>query len=188
MKIIKTSEVVTIEDYPYGFKLRCTLLDSVDFDQKKGYRHVTQTTDPKSGRLNNPKKGTYYTAMFRYYNTDGHIKIIGFDFNGRESINKGTAFLFDHFDSLTPEEVKYLYSTCLVYSLSDCKSSVIYCGSEPDAIKVLYKEFWTTCKKGLTDGLNYFDSLLLDIEAIKATQIPDYNPWVITESIPIKIT
>jgi len=45
-KYIKTSEVIAVENYPYGFKLRTTLTDSMEFNAKKGYRHVTQTVNP----------------------------------------------------------------------------------------------------------------------------------------------
>lgn len=180
MKLIKTDEVVTIEDYPYGFKLRCTLIDSMEFNPKKGYRHVTQTTDPRTGRKNAPKKSTYSTISFRFYNENGHIKQVFFDLNGDESINKATAFLFEHFDILSPDEVRYMYSMLSMMSLISCKASVIYCGSKADDIKLLYGDFWATCKKGIQDGLNHFDSLVLDCGAIDATQDPNFNPFTTT--------
>lgn len=186
MKLIKTNEKVEVENYPYGFTLKTTLYDSMDFN-KHGYRHVTQTINPKTGRLNAPKKSTYSTMMFRYLNEDGHIKTIGFDLNGDESVNKATKFIAEHFDDFTPEEIKYFYVNVYMCSLSSAKASIAYCGAKVEDVKPLYVEFWTNCKKGMTDGLNYFSILILDIEAIDATHIPDYNPFRIVESEPIRI-
>ena len=71
---IRTNEKIEVNNYPYGFKLKTTLFDYIEFDKKKGFRHCTQTINPKTGRLNNPKKSTYYALLVRYYNEDGHIK------------------------------------------------------------------------------------------------------------------
>jgi hypothetical protein len=85
---IPSTEKIEVLNYPYGFKLRTTLFDYIEFDKKKGYRHCTQTICPKTNRLNKPKKSTYYPLLLRYYNEAGHIKTVGFDFNGGEAINK----------------------------------------------------------------------------------------------------
>ena len=39
---------VTI-DYPYGFRLRCQRREWLEYKPKKGYRFVTQTSNPKPG-------------------------------------------------------------------------------------------------------------------------------------------
>jgi len=87
MKTIKTNEVVSVQNYPYGFKLKTTLTDYLEFNPSKGYRHCTSTIDPRNGRQNKPKKGTYSALIVRYYNEDNHIKTIHFDFNGDKEIN-----------------------------------------------------------------------------------------------------
>lgn len=46
------------QDYPYG-RLRCKMHFYVEHRPKMGYRAVTQSINPKNGRLNKPHAGTY---------------------------------------------------------------------------------------------------------------------------------
>ena len=50
-----------VDDYPYGFRLRCKIRYWVEFKKGHGYRVVSQTTNPKRpGEVwNKPKAGTY---------------------------------------------------------------------------------------------------------------------------------
>lgn len=51
-----------VDDYPYGFRLRCKIRYWVEYAPKKGYRMVSQTTNPKIADRevwNKPKAGTY---------------------------------------------------------------------------------------------------------------------------------
>lgn len=179
-KFIKTSDVVNVENYPYGFKLRTTLFDSMDFNKSKGYRHVTQTIDPRSNKLNKPKKSTYYALLVRYYNQDNHIKSIGFDFNGDEEINKGAEFIYHNFELFTTEEIKYLYEFIYRMSLIDFKATIIYGGSNADVLRPFYADFWEVAKKGINNpDLNLFNLLKLDTEAINKTKPENYNPFVV---------
>jgi hypothetical protein len=65
MKILKghvsPETAHTVEDYPYGFRLRCKMRHWLDFSPKHGFRHVSQTSNPKRPGLvwNKPKAGTY---------------------------------------------------------------------------------------------------------------------------------
>lgn len=178
MNYIKTAERVRVENYPYSFTLRTTLTDSVEFNPKKGYRHVTQTVNPKTGRDNNPKRGVYYPLLVRYYNEDGHIKSKAFDFNGDEEINKGLLFLADNFDLFTSLEVKYLYQFIYSMGIVDMKATAIYGGSNIDDLKPLYADFFKAGKQGMQTGENLFRDMLLNSEAIEATKPKDYNPFV----------
>ena len=181
-KFIKTSEKIEINDYPYGFKLRCTMFDYIEFDAKKGYRHCTQTINPKNDRLNNPKKSTYYTLMLRYYNELGHIKTACFDFNGDESINKGIKFVNENFELFTVEELKYLYSVIYASALNDMRATAIYCGSDIEALKLIYTPFLEICKQALKQPeTNFFNLLNLDTEAINKTKVPNFNPFKVRE-------
>jgi hypothetical protein len=38
---------LTVTDYPYGFKLRCKIRYWLEYKKGRGYRLVSQTTDPK---------------------------------------------------------------------------------------------------------------------------------------------
>ena len=68
-----TSTKLVSENYPYG-NLRTTKTDWIEFKKGKGFRHMSQTINPKTGRLNNPKASTYY-----------YIMLLGRDENGQEA-------------------------------------------------------------------------------------------------------
>lgn len=50
-----------VADYPYGFRLRCKIRYWIEFAPKRGFRFVSQTTNPKRpGEVwNKPKASTY---------------------------------------------------------------------------------------------------------------------------------
>ncbi len=63
-----------VDDYPYGFRLRCKIRYWVEHKPKHGYRLVTQTTNPKRGdSWNKPKAGTYADLLVIYVNENGHV-------------------------------------------------------------------------------------------------------------------
>jgi hypothetical protein len=68
-----------VEDYPYGFRLRCTIRYWLEFTPKRGFRFCSQTTNPKRGSIwNKPKAGTYSRfggAM--YLDEQGHVQWSG---------------------------------------------------------------------------------------------------------------
>lgn len=58
-----------VDDYPYGFRLRCKIRYWLEYNAKHGFRFVYQTTNPKRpGEVwNKPKASTYCrfgAAMF----------------------------------------------------------------------------------------------------------------------------
>lgn len=65
-----------VEDYPYGFRLRCKIRYWLEFKPKKGFRFVSQTTNPKRpGEVwNKPKASTYaLIGGAMYLNGEGHV-------------------------------------------------------------------------------------------------------------------
>lgn len=50
-----------VADYPYGFRLRCQIRYWLEYRKGKGFRFVSQTTNPKRpGEVwNKPKASTY---------------------------------------------------------------------------------------------------------------------------------
>jgi len=175
--MIKTSEKVEVLDYPWGFRLRTTLYNFIEFDKKKGYRLCTQTIDPKTGRLCAPKKSTYYRLIVRYYNEDGHIKALYFSFNGVEEINKAAKFISENIELFDNNELQYFYSELRMFAIVSLKAMVVYCGSKFEDVKPLFNPFIELCEKGLSDGRNYFNELHLDYEAIEATKDVNYKPF-----------
>jgi hypothetical protein len=66
-----------VEDYPYGFRLRCKIRYWLDYKPKHGFRLMSQTSNPKKAGLvwNKPKASTY--AKFgacMVLNDEGHVK------------------------------------------------------------------------------------------------------------------
>jgi hypothetical protein len=69
-----------VNDYPYGFRLRCKIRYWLEFKPKVGFRLVSQTTNPKRpGEVwNKPKASTYSRfggAMV--LNEEGHVSWVG---------------------------------------------------------------------------------------------------------------
>lgn len=115
-KFIKTDEKIEVPNYPYGFKLKTTLYDYVEFDKKKGYRHVKQTMNPKTNRLNAPKKSTYYDFFLRTKDEKGHIKIATINFNVQfEKLNNVAKLISQIYNYLTNEEKQYIIATFIKY-------------------------------------------------------------------------
>lgn len=61
------------------------------------------------------------------------------------------------------------------------KATVIYCGSNVNDLLPLYDKFVKLAIKGMKTGENYFNDMVLDIEAIEATKQKDYNPFKVTQ-------
>jgi hypothetical protein len=67
-----------VADYPYSFKLRCKIRYWLEHNGKKGFRFVSQTENPKTGRWNAPKKSTYASmAASMYLDEKGHVQWSG---------------------------------------------------------------------------------------------------------------
>ena len=62
-----------VDDYPYGFRLRTSIRYWIETKKGHGQRFVSQTLNPKTGRWNKPKAGTYSPILVMFINSDGHI-------------------------------------------------------------------------------------------------------------------
>ena len=68
------STAYVVDDYPYGFRERTQIRFWLEHKPKKGWRFVSQTMNPKTGRWNKPKASTYLEwggAM--YLDEKGHV-------------------------------------------------------------------------------------------------------------------
>lgn len=106
-----------IEDYPFGFRLRCKMRVWIESDKKKGMRVMRQTTDPrKAGEVwNAPKKSTYDTIKILYIDSEtGHLESDGWSPNGyRDNME----FLADFGEVLTEKQTRLVtlyYATDIV--------------------------------------------------------------------------
>ena len=68
-----------VEDYPYGFRLRCKMRYWLEYKPKLGFRMMAQTTNPKRGDIwNKPKATTYYRfGVCLYLDENGHVQYTG---------------------------------------------------------------------------------------------------------------
>ena len=65
-----------VDDYPYGFRLRCTIRYWLEYKPGNGYRLCSQTTNPKKTAVlwNKPKASTYRSlGGVMYLNEGGHV-------------------------------------------------------------------------------------------------------------------
>ena len=95
-----------VNDYPYGFRLRCKIRYWLEFKPGFGFRFVSQTTNPKArhqpGNVfdvwNKPHDGTYSLAAALYLDSEGHVHCAGLSeySNGPE---------LDAFKALFPQSI-----------------------------------------------------------------------------------
>lgn len=176
---LKTTEKIEVNNYPYG-SLKATAYFSLEFDKKKGFRSVFQTINPKTDRLNNPKKSTYSDIVVMFQDENNHIKNHHFNLNGAEELNKASKFMSENFDLFTPEQIEFIKLAMISSHIVNAKSYVIYCGSDFEQIKPLTTPIIIKLKESLKNGSNCFTECILDIEALEATKQPDYNPFKVT--------
>lgn len=69
-----------VDDYPYGFRLRCKIRYWIEQHPRHGFRFVSQTTNPKvSGEVWNKPKASIYSDVVRVMGLDaeGHMQNAG---------------------------------------------------------------------------------------------------------------
>ncbi|MEW9530651.1 hypothetical protein [Microbispora sp. NPDC049125] len=73
---ISEETAYVVDDYPFGFRLRCKIRYWVETAAKGQQRVVSQTTNPKRpGEVwNKPKPGIYATMAFLYLAPNGHVQ------------------------------------------------------------------------------------------------------------------
>lgn len=182
-KFIRTSEKIAVENYPYGGK-RTTLFDYIEFDLKKGYRHCTQTINPKTNQLNNPKKSTYHVIMVRWYDEEtNHIKTGSFSLNGDKELNLASKFLSENFELFSKEEIEYIAQQFLLWTKVSFQGSVVYGGSKIEDLKPLYSEFLSSFTRQWKNPTENHFGLQLDVEAIENTKPKDFQPFRTTKAV-----
>lgn len=190
MEFLKSNTEHVTNDYPYGYRLRTKKTDWLEFKPKKGFRHISQTIDPKTGRLNNPKKSTYYKGMCMYLDENNHCKCTTFGFNGDEAIKHATKFLSNHLDLFTDEQKEYFYSDFIFMSRIHMKTMVIYSGVDPTKLIPMFDTAVKLAVSGLKDGVNNFGKILesLDFEAINALKDPNYSAFKVVHRTSSSVT
>lgn len=179
MKYIKTTEKVAVENYPYGYTLKTTAFYNVEFVKGKGFRTVFQTINPKTGKLNAPKKSTYSPVSI-LKEIDGKISTHPLGFYGDEGMVKDLKFLGDNFDLFTKEEIQSIALNVINLLKANIYAKVVYTNSDQAKLLPLFDSAVTTMVEIAKTGENLFDKIVYDIPAIKALEVKDYNPFTVT--------
>jgi hypothetical protein len=185
MKLIKTTDKLISENYPYGFRLKTTKTDYLEFSNKHGFRHCSVTVNPKTGRLNNPKKSTYYDIMLLGTDeTTGYTKSLVMDFYAHADYDKIIAFFSDpvNFNLFTSEQIEYIYGKMFLHVKADIYAQIQYCGSKFEDLKPLFSEQLNIIVKGIKEhGVNnYFSQIKFDWDKIDSFKVEGYQPFKVT--------
>ncbi len=114
---------VTVENYPWGFKLKTQQRYWIEYRPKMGFRFMTQTLDPRTNKWCKPKGSTYYTAAFMYRDAEtGYIKWWASSLNGDKEINTFINLLKVNTPKFTEEQSQ----TIMAQILTSCKVTAYY--------------------------------------------------------------
>jgi len=177
MIFLKTTDKVTSKDYPYG-RLRCTATWELEFKAGKGFRVVFQTINPKTQRLNAPKKSTYSPVIVLTQDEQtGFTSSYHLNFNGVPELNKGLDFMAQHFDLFTDEQIKEIFAHIAAMVKVSWYSVIAYCGADKDKAKELFAPHMTAAIQGFKNGGNGFQAVKVDELKYEALKVPDYQPF-----------
>lgn len=116
----------TVDDYPYG-RLRATVYYSTEFVKNKGMRTVFQSVNPKTGRVNKPKKSTYSDFYIMYRNlTNNYVQYFVFNLFGLEDCLKMLKVIKDLKVRLTKEQTDYLNFKILALFKAEMTATINY--------------------------------------------------------------
>lgn len=165
----KTTEVVTVDNYPYG-RLKCEATFGLEFDAKKGFRTTFQTVNPKDQRINKPKKSTYSPIILMYKNTEnGHIEYEWLKLWNKTDVNKCAKVIAENFHLFTSEQIEYIYGYFLTHLNVDLIWVVKLRGAKKEDV---FPKYYETPVKKLVSGLktkeNVFAEVFFDGEALEA--------------------
>jgi hypothetical protein len=94
-----------VDDYPYGFRLRCQIRYWLEFKPGHGFRLVGQTSNPTHPGLvwNKPKPGVYYAVAVMVLDDQGHTTIDTLSAGGRSDEARIIAYEQQHAAALTDD-------------------------------------------------------------------------------------
>jgi len=100
-----------VEDYPYGFRLRTQIRYWIEKKEGFGQRMVSQTLNPKNGKWNKPKAGTYSDVYAIYLDDVNHVQSFGLTgYSDEETIARFEAYFPElvETDYFTSEAIRFL--------------------------------------------------------------------------------
>lgn len=180
MQYFPTSATRETDNYPYG-RLRTKAIFGTEFKPRHGFRSTFQTVNPKTGKLNKPKFGTYYTIAVLRENEEGRIghTCIGSP-SGRERMQAAFDMLAKHWELFTDEERKHIAKQLHMHAAVDLRATVLYAGTDRDKTTLLYQPCLDVLKSIMQNGI--YAEPVLDWDAIEALKPDKYSPFVLTET------
>lgn len=177
---IPTTERTAVENYPYGYTMRTTAFYSIESKPGKGFRSVFQTINPKTGKLNAPKRSTYSPVMFNYRNEEGRVKTYVFDLYGVEGINRAAEFIGANPQIFTDADRQNIAGQVFGHLKASTHAIVQYCGAEVSEVLPIMETAVKTAVKIIKTGENLFGQIRVDVESYEATKKPNFNPFKVT--------
>ena len=106
-----------VDDYPYGYRLRTKIRYWIESNKGRGDRFCSQTLNPKTGKWNKPKKGTYSAILVMGKKDNGHIGCRGLSYStDEEAYKKFIDFCKDfEFNDLQKESIKLVKAYIKAY-------------------------------------------------------------------------
>lgn len=189
MKLYTTTDKLISENYPYGFRLKTTKTDYLEFNKSKGFRHCSYTINPKTGKANAVKKGTYAEIIVLSKDENNYTKSMHFSFYDNKCKDETIAFLSnpDNFALFTAEQIEYIYMKLFNQIRLDIYASAQYCNANPMKSVKLQEPIIDICIQGIkSKGTeNLFPEIKFDWVAIDALDEKDYKPFKSTEIIKL---
>jgi hypothetical protein len=171
-----TSQKIEVKNYPYGRK-RTSMFFSVEFKPNKGFRGVTQSINPATGKLNKPHNGIYHKIML-LDQTEGFCKFQVREFYHIEKLAEVCQWLSANFALFTTEERKFLYAELVSFLRLEVYATVAYCGAnQADVIKVIDQPMKKAIEGLKNPDNNVFNQITVDLEALEACKVKDYKPF-----------
>ena len=180
MNILSTSTTYKVSNYPYGYKLKTDKFYSIEFSKGKGFRSVETTMNPKTNKLNAPKKSTYSPMMVLTVADDGKVSRYALEFYGDSGKDQGYKFMFDHFDKFTSDEIKWIAKYNIMLLKADICAKSTYCGSDLKKMFPLYDAAMNTLVTIANTGDNLWDQVVINWDEVAKLEVPKYNPFKVT--------
>lgn len=177
---IPTTERTAVENYPYGYTQRTTAFYWIESKPGKGFRNVFQTINPKTGKLNAPKRSTYYPVLFKYRDEIGHIKSYAFDLYGVEGINRAAEFIGANPQIFTDSDRKIIAQQIFTHLKASTYGAVAYAGAEVSEVLAILETAVKTAAEIMKTGENLFAQIRVDVAAYEAAKVPGFNPFKVT--------
>jgi hypothetical protein len=173
-----TTKKIEVKNYPYG-SLRTSMFFSVEFKSGKGYRSVTQSINPKTGKMNKPHYSTYHQIIL-LDETDGFCKFVGKEFYKIRDLNALCQWISQNWALFTTEQHRDLYLRLGGFMKLELHTTVVYCGADVENVKPLLKPTLDIAIQGLKNpDIDLFSTVNVDTEALDKTRVEGYQPFTV---------